>query len=73
MTTREQAIMILSVCASGIDLTDSAARALGFSEAAESLASCAWNYVANRNDLYSSEWWERYAEAECLLREGWTP
>lgn len=74
MTIRDQAIRILSVCASsgGAYCTDDAAYELGFSHAAQQLAFKAfWETPGVFRRQYDFVY--AYAEAECMLREGWCP
>ncbi len=77
---RKQAIHILAVCASGWDSTVSAARWLGASKEARELAYNAWMAARKRvngtgqNQRYFAEKQRMvYAEAQCMLLEGWTP
>ena len=68
---REQAASIMQLCASSDRLTTMGAQHwLGYSDNARIVASCAWKAAVESPFLTHTE---VYAEAECLLRCGWSP
>jgi hypothetical protein len=78
--TKSEAIHICAVAASNPDLTcryDHAARAIGASGPALKLAFEAWDAVwwatRNRGEVFDAKDPAFDAEAEALLRTGWTP
>lgn len=80
--TREEAALICAICASADPQQDEwgstyqASCLTGLDRTAQKLASDAWLFVTNdapHVEDYDARVRERYAEAEALLRTGWSP
>jgi hypothetical protein len=74
VTTRQQAIRICAIAASTCAPLYWVCEGIGlYRSKAEQLARAAFYHADTYEPMEGAAWRRLWAEAECLLREGWTP